>query len=396
MKVYILYLILASLLAISCSRNITGTIISNQNLKIIDYDEVSKEDEEKASSFFKNVKPILLETTRDCLIGNVGGAYIFEKYIVVFDDSPAKSVLLFDRTGKFLHRIGKKGLGPEEYVSISDFTVDEVNKLVYVLDPITATIKSYRLSGDYINTLSLNKGCFTRHIQYAFGALYIDANLKTDDQVLLYKIDPKSGEELDSWLNADTYNKGWMETLSLGGSTFSSRNTTFPKYVGTFMDTVMTITGDGLLPFMTLKNDRWVKTPELQEAYEKSGINAFQTIMEGDRLFGINGLIECGDFTIFWLCDGKKQVNVYHSGSRTKVFNRLVDDLLYKGDQFPINNIICSDSKGVYAISSPQDFASFSGKNVGDILNSNVEKYDELSKLSEDANPVIFYYELND
>lgn len=62
-------------------------------------------------------------------------------------------ILVFDKTGKTLRKIGNKGRGPGEFVYNFMFTVDEKTESVYVLDH--ANIKVYSKAGDFLRSFSL-------------------------------------------------------------------------------------------------------------------------------------------------------------------------------------------------------------------------------------------------
>lgn len=391
------YILLLFVFLVSCSSSKEGGIIYNSNLRTINLDEIPKEGFLNASTLFKKVKPIILETREDVLIGKVGSVLVVDSFIVVSDDSPKKAIFVFDSEGYFLRRIGGLGSGPGEYINISDFTIDRKNREIYILDPSAHKINIYSLlSGEFIHSIELRKGRFPRHVQYTSNSLFVDANLKTEEQNLLYKIDKKDGGDLFSWLDADVYNRGWMKSLSYGYSFFFSRNTDRPKFVNLFMDTVMTVVNDTLVPFMTVKSERWVDTEELKKAFSESGVDADFAMKNKDRVFGMTALIECQDCIFFTIWDNKKMYSVYNSEDETKVFDLFKDDLVYTTDRFPINNMQCADSKGVYAIAYPTEFALFAGVDLEDIVNPEIERYDELISLPEDANPVLFYYELKE
>lgn len=396
MKIVNLCVILWVIFLFSCSTSgREGVILHNDNLRIVNIDEIPKEGFLKASSVFKRVKPIILETTDESLIGHIGGVYVFDDFIVIFDNSPQKAILVFDSKGKFVRKIGKLGAGPEEYLNISDFTVDSENREIYIMDQSASKINKYNiLSGEFVNSIEVKRGRFPRHVQYVSNSLFVDANLKTDEQKLIYQIDTENGQEISSWLNADSYNAGWMETLTFGYSFFFSKNTDHPKYVNLFMDTIMSIVDDKLIPTLVVKSDRWVTLEELKTAYTESGIEGYQKMMKDNRVFGITQLIECGEYVFFTIWDGKEEFSVYNSKDEARVFKLFGDDLVYTDDRFPINNMQFSDSKGIYAYTYPQLFAFSVGVDLKDILNPKIDRYDELIKLPEDANPVLFYYEL--
>ena len=66
----------------------------------------------------------------------------------------SKQLLIFDIKGKFVRSIGSKGQGPGEYVFIKDFTFDEENKTIYIINQGRQII-SYDLNGNFLRELTL-------------------------------------------------------------------------------------------------------------------------------------------------------------------------------------------------------------------------------------------------
>ena len=391
MKLF-LFLFILQIVVISCATKQKETQ-SNPDLLIIDLDDIKTKETIKASDFFKNPKSIILETNEKSLIGNIGQIYIDDNRIIIFDDSKNLNVLVFNSDGTFSHKIGELGRGAGEYISISDFTVDDKKDEIYLLDSEDAKVKKYSLSsGEFINSIPINSKRMSRHIQYQDNNLYVDANLKSDEQSLLYQINKETGEEVASWLNADRYNQGWMETFTLSNSFFLSRNADAVKYAQVFMDTVVSIHNNIISPFMVVKSDKWVKRDELLNAYHKHGIEAFQTMREQNKKYGITDLIETNDGLFFEYTDGPIGCHVYSSSKETYSYTVLIDDIAFNGERFPLN-LKWADSKGVYSYCNPSSYASFIGGTLKDVINTNVSNYNELVNLEEDANPVLFYYE---
>lgn len=391
MKLF-LFLFILQIVVVSCATKQHETQ-SNPDLWIIDLDDIKTKETVKASDFFKNPKSIILETNEKSLIGNIKQIYIDDHYIIVFDNSKNLNVLVFHLDGTFSHKIGELGRGAGEYISISDFTVDEKRDEIYLLDSEDAKVKKYNLStGKFINSIPIHSKRMSRHIQYQDNCLYVDANLKSDEQSLLYRINPETGEEVASWLNADRYNQGWMETFTMGRSFFLSRNADAVKYAQIFMDTVVSIHNNIISPFMVVKSDKWVKRDELMNAYHKYGIDADRIMIEQNKKFGITDLIETNDGLFFRYRDGLIERHVYSSSQETYSYTVLIDDLAFNGERLPLN-LEWVDSRGVYSYCNPSSFASFIGGTLKDVINPNVGNYNELVNLEEDANPVLFYYE---
>jgi hypothetical protein len=62
-------------------------------------------------------------------------------------------IMAFDKSGRFLRRIGNYGRGPGEYGTCFNFTVDETLESVYVLD--NKTIKVYSRRGNFLRSIPL-------------------------------------------------------------------------------------------------------------------------------------------------------------------------------------------------------------------------------------------------
>ena len=56
-------------------------------------------------------------------------------------------VFIFNEDGKYYSKIDAIGNGPEEYVQITDITIDKYNERIKVLDAMQGKIVSYDLEG---------------------------------------------------------------------------------------------------------------------------------------------------------------------------------------------------------------------------------------------------------
>ena len=391
MKLF-LFLFISQIVFTSCATK-QQEIQSNRAFLTVDLDNIKAKETIKASEFFKNPKSIILETNENSLIGNIGQIHINDHQIVVFDNSENLSILIFNLDGTFSHKIAKLGNGPGEYTSISDFTVDDEKNELYLLDSDDSNIKKYNLhTGEFINAIPISDKRQSKHIQYQNNHLYVDANLKSDDKHLLHQINPETGEEMTSWLDADQYNRGWMETFTINSSFFLSRNTNTVKYAQVFMDTVVSIHDQTISPFLVVKSEKWVKCDELLKAYNEFGIEASRIMQEQNKIFGITDLIETKNGLFFQYISGAARCNVYSSGKETYSYLTLMDDVAFNGERFPLN-LKWGDSKGVYSYCNPHLYAAFIKGTLKDIVNPRVNNYDKLVQIEEDANPVIFYYE---
>ncbi len=100
-------------------------------------------------NYFEDCYLVHLETTDESLITEITQVEIFDEQIYIFDHKLSK-VSIFSSDGKFLGTVGKRGNGPEEYVSISSFYVDTVEKTIHLIDPLKMAVNEYDLSGKFL------------------------------------------------------------------------------------------------------------------------------------------------------------------------------------------------------------------------------------------------------
>jgi len=94
---------------------------------------------------------IPLETNPDCMIDKINHIELSSSYIFVND---VNRLLQFDKTGKFIRQIGRQGRGPEEYVNINNFCINEIENEIYILTYDKVLI--FDLNGRFIRTLKLS------------------------------------------------------------------------------------------------------------------------------------------------------------------------------------------------------------------------------------------------
>ena len=188
----------------------------DSSVYVLNLDTLQESEESvRLSSIFPKVKTIILETTKESVIGLVGHLQVFDDKIFIMDSKSQGIVLSFDMNGKFLRPIGRIGAGPDEYMYASDFTIDPVKKEIYILYT-NLHINKYTTDGAFVGTIKL-KSKPVRHarfIQYHNGKIYTDMNHFTDSvdkEYLLQEIDPETGEQTGQFLNIGEYNNGWNE-----------------------------------------------------------------------------------------------------------------------------------------------------------------------------------------
>ena len=100
---------------------------------------------------------IPLETTQECLIGEISQILKLGDSLLIVDQYVANSMTVFDLKGKYCYKIGDQGRGPGEYHEIGYVYLSNNGK-IYVSDRGTGKILVYEKDGRFIREFSLNAG----------------------------------------------------------------------------------------------------------------------------------------------------------------------------------------------------------------------------------------------
>jgi len=151
----------------------------------------------KMSDLIESVEYIPLETNTNCLIGDLkknNFVKLSGNYIIV-DCTISQSFYLFNRSGKFIAKIGSLGGGPGEYTrySASIFSIDEKNKQIILAKSIgrenTCQLMYYDLNGKYIRSLSVDRslaGIFHAEFNNKHIVMHINNPFKEGDPPFSY------------------------------------------------------------------------------------------------------------------------------------------------------------------------------------------------------------------
>ncbi|HCC51822.1 MAG TPA: hypothetical protein DEQ30_07005 [Porphyromonadaceae bacterium] len=141
-QIFIVFI--SCLLFFACSRS-SRTIATDDVETIIIPAEVVEGIENMVSEY----EVIALENTSNSLLGSATKIRVVDDKVFVSDHYMAKKLVVFDRMGKYLYQIGRRGRGPGEYQSIHDFEIDYVNREVLIVDLSGRKALIYDLDGRF-------------------------------------------------------------------------------------------------------------------------------------------------------------------------------------------------------------------------------------------------------
>lgn len=145
----------------------------------------------KVKDFFNFDSAIKLETTTESLIAKIEKIAFYNNNIYILDFVQS-CLFVFDEEGDFLYKIDKKGDGPKNYIYLTDFHIDQNNKLLYLYDGIKGEILKYSINGDlFLEKKNITKSYCVYHLEDGKWVTYM-GNLNTNrpnDHYNVYLLD---------------------------------------------------------------------------------------------------------------------------------------------------------------------------------------------------------------
>lgn len=135
---YLTVLWVAGMLFFSCNRTDFSSSIDlskNHNVSVFDV--------------FSDVKAIKLETTENNLIGEIKRIEYYNYHYYILDER-SQQIFCFDEDGRFVYKINSQGKGRGEYHYITDFSIDQKNEQLVVLDPVVQRVHFFDLKGNFL------------------------------------------------------------------------------------------------------------------------------------------------------------------------------------------------------------------------------------------------------
>ena len=141
-----------------CNVVASRVITDEDTLVVCDVSKIQQEIKLPLSTLVKDWKLLKLENSSKEVMVQPAAIYPSENYILIHPAEYNRETMLFDKTGKYLFDIGRRGNGPGEIVlDIADIEMDEDNDCVYIRDYKPSRILKFRLStGEYLSEISLS------------------------------------------------------------------------------------------------------------------------------------------------------------------------------------------------------------------------------------------------
>ena len=135
-------------------------------------------------SAIKSYTILRLDNQPDAYFPFVTKFIITDSYLL-FRNESKQSIIIYDKSGKYINSIAKRGRGPGEYIYISDFMFDEKTKEISICD--NDRLKKYSFDGDYISEQKFDSR-ISKIIRMRNGNLVAEKGLPTNNPETNYHI----------------------------------------------------------------------------------------------------------------------------------------------------------------------------------------------------------------
>lgn len=190
MNKYLYFLLFLTLLT-SCKKK--NTVDNSVNIIEIN----SKEIHEKAnlSDIISGCEFIPLETSNNCLIGQIDKIEISSNNIFTVDARNARSILRFSLNGKFLNKISSTGGAPNEYTQVNDIAIDPNSGNIGILTD--KNVLFFTPDNNYLRKLEMPI------YGYKIGWYENRIIIYTANEYDLYEVNSKTGKESKLYFKTD-------------------------------------------------------------------------------------------------------------------------------------------------------------------------------------------------
>jgi len=239
----------------------------------------------------KQIEYVPLENNPHYPIRRISDIAVSDSFIFVSDGD---KLLLFSRRGEFLRQIGLSGRGPEEYLSISDFRINMVDREIYILSPRKVLI--YNFDNQFIRYFTIEFPC-NQFILNKSDIIFYPFNIPVSHlkpDYSLYISDSLGNLQYTVKNNVNRVNKG----LVIPTSCLYNYNDTL-HFMEFGIDTLFSIINKRKIPYamFNLGKMKMNSDPTISEALDSKGKLWIYRILESDKtmfikiIWGINDSI---------------------------------------------------------------------------------------------------------
>jgi hypothetical protein len=379
----------------SCYNKQNGSSTDNEGIKkVVSLNSETEPSEELPE--YKNVEIVPLSTNDNVLIGFI--TKVKTNGTLIFVSDIGSNLFVFNKNGDFLNKIGSKGQGPEEYVTITSFFIDEVNDYVVVVDGFTGVFLSYDFNGKFIS----KKQCPVDEVKLS------DDIFMLDDRYLLlnYNVNPweNIAYKLLNVTNWKTYEEKSYKPISISDFMLGFSKHPFAKseegvdFIMPLNDTIFNCSNEKFIPKYVIEHSQQMaNTKSCQISFDKSFMSLCMEYGKNGYFTGFSEIFETKEHILlnnqisgivlgYYLVNKNQLKGKYYMHSTDEEVNQL-----------PFFHIITTDGNSFISVIQPENLLYLKEKIVNNSNDPYLKKLKEvIDNLRDDDNPILIFYELKD
>ena len=354
------------------------------------------------SEFVSSVELVPLETTEACLIGTLAQLVEHNGYYYIGSAGMVtEKVMVFNADGRFLYKLDKRGMGPDEYITIADFAVMGDFRLVVVTrsDPRLLVYDLAKDSCLFRKRLDI----YPTNVLYKDDCFYVVKSgtpYQRDDAYLIYQYN-REGEMTGRLFEGDEAAHSAISFISSAGDLSVYRDELYFTYH--FCDTLYRFTDGHFTPFLLVDvGDKFIPPDKVKGVKE---LKELEAIIKQEKGWygGILSYYLDDPVSVFTFLDYQYigYLSLYNrSTGQTLTATHLYDDLLFKGHRFRLKawKLPKLYKDGVlYYVADPSDLMEamedykrrISAEAWEAFCREQPEIVDQIRCMKEDDNPVL-------
>lgn len=379
-NIYKILCVLSLLFFCFSCQNTSKQYIENQDNSHINTVLIPDVQAAETVNIIDQLESIILEEKENSYFGHVTKLRVFQDKIYVFDGRYAKAVFIYTLDGKHIATIGnQRGNGPLDFVSVSNFEIDYVNKKLIVMDNFGQKFMIYGLDGNFIeragSKISVTDAVLlpNNHFVHAKARYSYKISGQSDNCIFITDKNNnivKEGFAHDDNENLNIHSYGIINALPNGEINFAPM----------FRDTIYRLSFDSISPKYAIDYGKNKKILKSQIDILQSPNELFQLIEDGGMCF-IGDHVESEDFLYLFIGYWMNPVSVFYN---KKTNNTIA--ISHKNDiYFDLYSVLCSDNEGYF-------YGAFNNNEIHKLTSL----FPNLKELEDktDLNPILFRYKI--
>lgn len=365
----------------SCSNDSKMSSINGYKPDIIEIDPDDCDKQIDLSSYFEDsIEMIQLETTDDCLIGEVSRLKFYQDRIFI-SDRLSQKIFIFNSSGKYISKINKRGNATGEYIFLGDFVFRDDS--IYVQDVYGKKYIVYDFYGNYCREIDYKthhhdaiifdnifyfvSNHFKSDLGY-YNLFRFDMNINTIDKYIPFEKEIQQKNK--TWginVQVSLYNNKALVIYPMSDVIYEvEKESVFPKYIVKF-----------------------VKRNIPDDIKDKNGTDICMLSLKNGYIKGVEYLQHNSDIMLIMYIDGDKYryIIIDRKTLNCKIGERIYIDKLFSTNS-PHYYITNNNELLLMQTASEFEFSSKSLKVTNFVNRNNVENV--IKSVTDDDNPILF------